>query len=147
MPRLTPTALWALILLAGSQPTCAGSLPAGLLGLWRVEDSACQGCDPDRGAETGAELRIASRGFQNPFGADCPDAVDITALAPEPVAELQARLGLPARWLTGSAAALPAQPYRVSCPGRAATLLILLPGDTLLLPIEASTVLRLLRRP
>jgi hypothetical protein len=125
-------------------------LPAALAGLWVVQDSACAGCDPAQGPETGAQLRIAAAGYQNPFAADCSAGLQVHALPTEPLAQIQERLGLPARWLAGAgtpAAAAPAsagmaRPFRLSCPGRPALVVLLLPEGDLLMPVEASTVLR-----
>jgi len=119
-------------------------LPQVLIGLWRVADSACKGCDPSQGAETGAEVRLAVRGTQNPFGTDCGGTLEVEAQAPEPWPAVQARLGLPARWLAPAGPA-PAQAWRLVCGGVAQETVILVDPDTLLLPGEAGNVLRLRR--
>ncbi len=105
---------------AATQP-----LPADLAGLWRVADSACNGCDPSQGPETGAEVRFAAHGAQNPFGTDCSATLEVERLPPEPLPSLQARLGLPERWLTGVDPAS-ARSWRLVCAGTAHETLILL---------------------
>ncbi len=122
-------------------------LPAPLIGLWRVEDSACRGCDPARGAEAGAELRLTPLYYQNPFQDDCLQAPVAQLQPAERVAELQARLGLPARWLgPADGPDKPVRSWRLSCGKGQSFLVILLPDGSLLLPVEASTTLRLLHR-
>ncbi|MDE3010130.1 MAG: hypothetical protein KGI67_04520 [Pseudomonadota bacterium] len=125
--------------LAARQP-----LPPELDGLWRVADSACAGCDPSQGAETGAELRLAARGTRNPFGTDCDGALEVEAQADEPLAVVQERLGLPPRWLAGAGTA-PARAWRLWCEGRPTETVILLANGALLLPGEASSVLHFQR--
>lgn len=140
LPGLLLSALAAPVLAApAAQP-----LPAALAGLWRVVDSACGGCDPSQGAETGAEVRLAAQGSQNPFGTDCAGLLEVTAEAPEALPALQERLGLPPRWLSGAEAA-PARPYRLVCAGVPREVVILLANGALLIPGEASSVLRLQR--
>ena len=140
-PSLRAGWLW-LGLLAAHPAPAAEPLPASLSGVWRVVDSACKGCDPSQGAESGAELRLAGQGSQNPFGFDCSATLEVERLAPEGLPELQARLGLPARWLAGAGAA-PA--WRLVCSGTAHETVILLDNGALLLPGEADTVLHLTR--
>ena len=123
-------------------------VPSELVGLWRVQDGACSGCDPSQGAETGAELRIAAGSYQNPFGSDCTQGAQVQAAPAEVLAAAQERLGLPPRWLSGAGQAREAsvRVYRLVCAGKARETVLLLPGGTLLLPQEASTVLRLTRQ-
>lgn len=137
---------WLLLAALAAFPAARAAvpLPASLEGLWRVADSACPGCDPVQGAEAGAELRLSARGAQNPFGGDCSGPLEAEALPAEPVPAVQQRLSLPARWLAGAEAA-PAQSWRLVCAGKPGDTLILLANGALLLPSEASNVLRLLR--
>ena len=119
----------------------ADAVPAALVGVWTVQDSACAGCDPARGPEGGAELRITPRSVQNPFGADCDRATSVEALAAEPLPSLQERLGLPARWMTSGGGR--ARGYRVTCPGEPSFVLFVLPDGQALMPVEAGVTLRL----
>jgi hypothetical protein len=135
---------------ASVSPARAQSLPDRLSGVWTVEDSACSGCDPTRGPEAGARLRLGAQGYQNPFASDCLGAVRTLALAGESVAALQLRLGLPQRWLVREGHPQPApedvaQTFQLSCVGTEALILVLLPDGHLLMPVEASTVLRFTR--
>ena len=146
MSRLShrsPVWLPILVLCGSADATAQPAPPANLQGLWRVADSACAGCDPAQGPETGAQLRISAQGYQNPFAEDCAQAVVAEALAPESEAALQQRLGLPARWLAADPAQAAVQSFRIWCGAQASFQVIRLSGGDLLVPTEASTVLRL----
>ena len=147
-PALTAVLLpcAAALVLASPSSGAAEVLPAPLIGLWKVEDSACRSCDPQRGPETGAELRLTPQFYQNPFQSDCLQAPVAQQQIPETVAEVQARLGLPARWMAGSGEAAVTRSWRLACGRGPSFTLILLPDGTLLMPVEASTTLRLRRR-
>ena len=131
-----------------AQPACAAlmGIPQDLVGLWRVQDGACAGCDPSQGAETGADLRIGEDSYQNPFGSDCGAGASVVPLAPEALSLARDRLGLPPRWSAGAPDSAQVKGYRLICGGTARETVLLLPDGTLLLPQEASTVLRLTRQ-
>jgi len=122
----------------------AEKVSSRLLGLWVVQDSACKGCDPAKGAETGAVLRISEQGIQDPFSNDCHGAVQSREIGSEPFTEFQARMGVPARWLV--AQSTPEQnkvtTFEMVCGDKTVLKVFALPNGDLLRPAEASTVLR-----
>lgn len=132
-----------------SPPSLAGdTVSPKLLGLWVVQDSACNGCDPAKGAETGAVLRISDQGIQDPFSSDCNGVVESKETSTESYAKFQERLGVPERWLVPQAKAEhnTVTHFDLYCGGKSFLKIISLPNGDLLRPAEASTVLRF-RRP
>lgn len=134
-------ALFATNVIAGE------SVSTRLLGLWVVQDSACNGCDPAKGAETGAVLRISEHSIQDPFNSDCNGVVQSKELVTESYAVFQDRLGVPARWLVPQT--LPehniATTYDLYCGDKSFMKVVALPNGDLLRLAEASTLLRLRR--
>ena len=131
-----------------SSPTLAlENVSSTLLGLWIVQDSACSGCDPTKGAETGAVLRIYEQGIQDPFSSDCHGIVQSKEISTESYRAFQERLGVPDRWLI--AQAKPEKnsvtTYDLYCGDKTVLKVIALPNGDLLRPTEASTVLRFRR--
>jgi len=135
------------IALISSQTLGAENVSSKFLGLWIVQDSACSGCDPAKGAETGAVLRIDEQGIQDPFSSDCHGILQSKEISTESYITFQERLGVPDRWLI--AQAKPEQNsvtnYHLYCGDKIVLKVIALPNGDLLLPTEASTVLRLRR--
>jgi len=145
---------WPFLLLAigialtSTNPFAGENISPKVMGLWVVQDSACNGCDPAKGAETGAMLRINEQGVQDPFSSDCHKAVQSKEVSTEPYASLQERLGVPARWLVAQS-----KPelnvvshFDILCGDKTVLKIIALPNGELLRPSEASTVLHF-RRP
>ena len=145
--RLIRLPLAAGLVVAATFAHAEEAMPAPLIGLWHVEDSACRGCDPQRGPDAGAQLRLTPQFYQNPFQSDCLQPPVAQQQPAESVAELQARLGLPARWLTHiSDPKTLTRSWRLMCGRGDSFVVILLPDGQLLVPVEASTTLRLSRR-
>jgi hypothetical protein len=137
-----------LLYICLAQALAAEKVSSRLLGLWVVQDSACSGCDPAKGAETGAVLRISEQGIQDPFNKDCNGLVRSKEGASESYAVFQERLGVPERWLTSQSK--PEEntviSFELMCGEKSFLKVIALPNGDLLRPAEASTVLRF-RRP
>jgi hypothetical protein len=119
-----------------------------LEGIWQVEDSACQGCDPARGPEVGAVMRIGSDRLQNPFATDCDRGLVLRSDTRFDSKSLLAKYDLPVRWLPKDHAtrSLVAERYTVLCAERPIGVLISIDdGQSVLVPIEPSTLIRFLR--